>query len=389
MKPFGFWVDMRGNTLSDPATSWIHALPFGTYQHPVYGEMVFDASKLTALANSVTTKVRGIDPDIDYDHKADAAKGNQAAGWVKNAEVRGDGLYLQIDWTASAAAEIKEQKYRYFSADFADEWTDAQGVVHKDVLLGGGLTNRPYMKNLVPVNLSELRFDEPPTQTAPPKGDEVDAKQLRAALGLSETATDAEVTAKLTEGVTAISTVTTLTEKTATLEAEVKQLKDPTGGVDPALRQLVDSSPAVAKMLADMEAQKKQIEELQAATRLAETEKTLTEIQKGKQFALTPVIREELKKVLLASTPAAGKTLTELVSKIVDGSGLVDLSERGYTGRRTGEGLSDAGLKFSEQVRQLMEADKNLTYGDAVEEIARKNPALWNEYRENSYVVKQ
>jgi phage I-like protein len=382
MKPFGWWVDLtKINTLSDTgaATTWIHALPFGKYQHPIYGEMDFDQAKLSALANSVTTKVRGIDPDIDYDHKQDPAKGNQAAGWVKDAQVRTDGLYIQVDFTADAAKEVADKKYRYFSADFADTWTDPQGVEHKDVLMGGGLTNRPYMKNLMPVNLSELRFDEPPEEEST-----VDPKQLRASLGLAESATDAEVLAKATEAVTS---VTTLTAEKAALEAEVKTLKEPeTDQIDPELRKLVEASPAMKKMLDEHQAQIKKNQELAAALRLSEVNGQLAEVQKGKQFAIAPVAKETLKQLMLKSSPAAAKELAEFMSSVVNGTGLVDLSERGFGGRE--QNTSDANLRFAEAVKQLMEADKNLTYADAVEHIASAQPHLFNEYRESTYSFK-
>jgi phage I-like protein len=385
-KHFGWWVDLSKVTLSD-STTWVHALPFGKYQHPLHGEMRFDAAKLTALANSVKSKVRGIDPDIDYDHKTDPAKGHQAAGWVKDARVDADGLHLQVDFTTDATTEIKEKKYRYFSAEFVDSWQDPQGVVHQDVLLGGGLTNRPYMKNLLPVNLSELRFDEPSKEEQ-----EVDGKKLRIALGLAETTTDDEVFAKLGELGKA---VTTLTEDKKKTDEQVTKLteelekakKGESDELDPELKKLVEASPAFAKLMESLETQKKQNSELQASVRLAEVTNQIAEVQKGKAFALSPLIKEEIKNLLLKASPEAGKQLTEVLGRIVNGQGLVDLSERGFTGQR-GEQSADATRQFNEAVKALMETDKNMGFADAVEQVARMNPRLFNEYRESSYQFK-
>jgi phage I-like protein len=385
MKPFGWWVDLTGATLSDTgggaASTWVHALPFGTYQHPLHGEMHFDAAKLTALATSVKSNVRGIDPDIDYDHKADPAKGHQAAGWVKDAEVRENGLFLKVDFTSTAAGEVKDKKYRYFSAEFVDEWTDPTGVKHQDVLLGGGLTNRPYMKNLLPVNLSELRFDEPPQKQ---EENEVDGKKLRVSLGLAETATDDEVFAKLGEMAT---TVTTLSAEKTKLEDELKQFKEPPPTLDPELKKLVEASPAMKKLVETLEAQQLANQELTTALRLAETDKLLGEIQTGTTYALSPVVKDELKALMLKASPTAAKELAEFMGKITSGTGLVDLSEKGFSGRRAGD-VSDANIKLGEAVRQLMEADKNLTYADAVEHVSAKNPTLFAEYREAAYSFK-
>jgi hypothetical protein len=382
-KHFGWWVDLTKVTLADAAgtkTSWVHALPYGTYTHPIHGSLVFDSAKLTALATSVKTKVRGVDPDIDYDHKTDPAKGGQAAGWVKDADVRSDGLWLHVDWTADGAKDIMEKKYRYFSADYADEWTDPNGVVHTDVLNGGGLTNRPYMKNLIPVNLSELVV--PPND--PPGETDMDLKKLRELLGLAETADEAAVIAKLTEMATSI---TTLTAEKTTLTEEVAKLKNPTDPkLDPQLRQLIESSPAFAKLFADNEAKEKALQEAQAAIRLAEINTKLAELQHGKTFALTPPTREAIQQVMLKSGPEAAKLLFELFEGIVNGTSLVDLSERGYTRQHSGDG-TDSSARFNEQVKALMEKDK-LDYGTAVERVARDNPKLFDEYRESSYTFK-
>lgn len=388
MKQFGWWVDLSGVALTETGgktASWVHALPFGTYQHPLHGELVLDVAKLTALAGSVKNKVRGIIPDIDYDHKGDPAKGNQAAGWVDDAEVRGDGLWLHVDWTETAVAEIREKKYRYFSAEFTDTWTDTQGKTHENVLLGGGLTNRPFMKNLLPVNLSELSFNQPEGGQ-----DEVDPKKLRALLGLAETTTDDEVLAKLGELNTTIATLTAdkatlVTEKTAlteaktTLEAEVKQLKEG-DTVDPALKALIDSSPAFKKLMEEKAATEKKLAESQTAIRLADTNTKLAELQSQKRYALAPVVRDGLRDLMVKLSETGAKELYELLEKLVDGSGLVDLSERGYTGRRTGDDVEPT-RRFNEAVKALMEGNKDLSYGDAVEQIAKTQPALFTEYR--------
>jgi phage I-like protein len=379
-KSFGWWVDLAKVTLNEAdATTWVHALPFGEYKHPIYGDMVFDASKLGALATSVKSKTRGVDPDIDYDHKTDPAKGNQAAGWVKDADVRGDGLYLQVTFTPTAAGELKEKKYRYFSADFTDEWTDALGVTHKDVLMGGGLTNRPYMKNLMPVNLSDLLLGEP--KDAPEA--EVDIAKLRGLLGLAPEADEAAVTSKLAE---TVASVTKLTDDNKKLTDEIAVLKTPDPQVDPQLRQLVEASPAFKKLMEDLAAKEQKLNEQQTAIRLAEVKGQLDSLQRGKTFALAPSAREELEGLMLKADPAASKMLYDFLEKVTTGAALVDLSEKGYTGRRVGDDV-DATRRFNEMVTQLVEKEK-MDYGSAVERIAKENPTLFQEYREATYSFK-
>jgi hypothetical protein len=143
--PFGYLVSTKTFDEDDP--SWIHALALGKFNHPTHGEIEITPERVERFADNVNNRVRGIDIDIDYDHKA---KDTAAAGWVRAAQSRDDGLWLQVDWTDRAKAAIKSKEYRYFSPEYRDEWNE-----HKDVLFGGGLTNRPFLKDLVPLNLSE------------------------------------------------------------------------------------------------------------------------------------------------------------------------------------------------------------------------------------------
>lgn len=166
MANLSYFIDLRGVELSDKDLTWLHAMPIGTYDHPVYGELSFTSERLGRFADNVKNGVRQIDLDIDFDHKQDVAKGSQAAGWIKDADVKDDGLWIGVTFTDDAQAEIKAGKWKYLSPEFQDTWKDAKGNSHQDVLFGAGLTNRPYLKDLLPIAASEgyieqLRPDGP------------------------------------------------------------------------------------------------------------------------------------------------------------------------------------------------------------------------------------
>src|SRR5258706_1735308 len=155
MTHFSYLVDLSAITAFDEqngkTSSWVHSLPIGTYKHPIYGTISVDADRAKRFADSVNNRTRGIEPSINYNHN------NQdiAAGWGKKAEARADGVWMFVEWTDDAATQIKEKKYKYFSAEFDDEWADPQGNKFTDVMFGGALTNRPFMKNLAAINLAE------------------------------------------------------------------------------------------------------------------------------------------------------------------------------------------------------------------------------------------
>lgn len=156
---FGYMTELSGIELSDTATggatSWIQAMPLGKYTHPFFGEIDFTPERLQRFADSVANNVRMTQLDIDYDHKMFTA---EAAGWVQQAEFRpNEGLYLLVEWTKEAVQKIKDKVYKYFSPEFSDAWTNPKtGATYKDVLFGGGITNRPFLKDILPINLSEL-----------------------------------------------------------------------------------------------------------------------------------------------------------------------------------------------------------------------------------------
>ena len=104
----GFLVDLSGITLADSGSTWIQALPLGTYLHPVYGEIKITPDRVQKFAANVTAKVIDKQPDIDYDHKK---RTDHAAGWVEAAEARPDGLWIQVDWTPKARQMLKDKEY--------------------------------------------------------------------------------------------------------------------------------------------------------------------------------------------------------------------------------------------------------------------------------------
>lgn len=130
---------------------------------------------------------------IDYEHAtltaADKGGFAPAAGWFSRLEWRdGEGLYAtDVAWTAPAAAMVASQEYRYLSPVFSYA---QDGTVLN--LLHAGLTNNPGLDgltDLAALSASPFLFDFSPTDQEPPM------KDLLIALGLAETATEAEAVA--------------------------------------------------------------------------------------------------------------------------------------------------------------------------------------------------
>lgn len=142
---------------AEDGVKWVEAIAPKTYTTPVYGEIVITPEKIDNFIHNFSNNVRGQEVAINYEHGIDPAKGNKAAGWIRGARKNARGnLELGIEYTEPAKQEILDKEWRYFSLEWDDEWLHPDGIIFKDVVMGGALTNRPVAKGLMPINFSEI-----------------------------------------------------------------------------------------------------------------------------------------------------------------------------------------------------------------------------------------
>jgi hypothetical protein len=395
---FTHYVDLGTLQLDEQGGTWITAMRVGEYQHPIYGLIKLTPERIKRFADNVKLNVRGIDLDIDYDHKLDPTKGREAAGWVKDAKVEGDQLKLLVDWTQTALGKIKEKAYRYFSPEFKDSWTDAAGQKHQDVLFGGGITNRPFLKDLLPLNLSELTFADEPDQEEPMLTDV--EKKLRAKLGLPEDATNEQVLEKMEKinvpnapdnhgpDKPADSTGDRVDARNSAENPDLnknpfdeKQLSEMTASGDPMKVML-------AEMWRQREEDKKQLAELIKVNRSNAVTVKLHEYSQGDKI-LAPAVLEEAKKLMEALPEAIHPMVTTMLDKLRDGTAVVKLGESVVTRTRGGATQPDGEdptKMADEKARKLMEGDKDLSYSDAMGQVFAEDLELFEQYRRASYI---
>jgi phage I-like protein len=121
---------------------WIKVLPLGQVQLRDTREP-FEVTE--ADLETIIKKFRadGIDLVVDYEHQSLGGGKAKAAGWVKELQVRPDGLYAQVGWTEVARQEIKAQEYRYYSPVLKLEPKTRRPVA----LMHLALTNTPAIVN--------------------------------------------------------------------------------------------------------------------------------------------------------------------------------------------------------------------------------------------------
>jgi phage I-like protein len=372
----GYLVDLASVKLDesgDVTSSWIQAMTVGKYQHPVHGEINITPERIAAFADNVNKGVRGTDLDIDYDHKAVT---QEAAGWVKKAEARVDGLWIFVEWTKAAAEKIRSKAYRYFSPEFVDEWQHPKlGQTFKDVLFGGGITNRPFLKDILPINLSEAFA--PDAQVATNQGGQMDPKKLRELLGLPEDATDEQVSTALTEKLSAKPNDDNKDGKAG----DVNQLSE-------EVVRLAEQNPAVKALTDQVAAQQKQLAEVAVALRLAEVATTVTKLSdtaKAESRAFPPAVTEQLS-VVLAKAP---KELSDDIVKLFTDfgkTGFVQLGEQGGAGQSTPDG--DAVKVFADATKKYQDEHEGVSYADAVQAVAAEQPKLFDDYQQSAYAFR-
>lgn len=397
VKSYGYWVDVEKSIqfTEHPTQTWIQAMPLGTFQHPVHGPIVISPERVAKFADNVNNKVRGQDLDIDYDHKELTT---EAAGWVKaaradvsNPDESTNGLWLLVDWTVEAAAKIKSKAFRYFSPEFVDVWKHpVTGQVFKDVLFGGGLTNRPFLKGILPINLSEMTDSQTTTgDSTSSDGGKMDREFLELMarslnIEFEESTSDADLKALLDAYEAPEANSDDIDDSDDTVDEDSEE---PTADMVSAseLKKLAEANPLVAKLLAEQAEDRKRLAVVETANKLAEVNVKLSELKTTKR-TLTPVAQKKLSDIMVSAPQKLSDNVFTLVREILDGA-TVELGERGGA-HNGGEADIDAGGAFEAEVTKLTEGENGMNYADAVEQVAADNPALFEEYRNASFAGK-
>lgn len=123
----------------DTTTEWVHILPAGKFSGRD-GRGPYWADFEAIIENF---KKNAVDLVVDYEHQTlrEHVGPAPAAGWIKDLEVREDGLYAKIEWTPQAEELIRNKEYRYISPVFVYERNTGRVIE----LQGAGLTHYPNL----------------------------------------------------------------------------------------------------------------------------------------------------------------------------------------------------------------------------------------------------
>ncbi len=211
------------STAIDPASigttgeSWLQLLPAGTVQgrdgRGPY--LVGDAAAMSSIVRATEARAGSTELVIDYDHQtvfgAVPGVGGRApaSGWMKQIEVRPDGIFARVQWTAAAAAAIKAGEYRYISpVFFYDQAGNVQAIV------SAGLTNTPNFDLAGAVAARSLL----------PTDDGAPMKSIAKALGLAEDASEDTILAAVNSALLSQATLARVAEAAGKKDARGDEL---------------------------------------------------------------------------------------------------------------------------------------------------------------------
>lgn len=386
---------------------WIQASPFAEFEHPIYGDVKVTPELVSQMKANFDANVYGQDVPLTYEHFGmDSAKGFKAAGWLKDIEVRDDGMYWFVAFTQEAAEEIAQGAWRYFSPEWYDVWRDPEsGMAYTYVVAGGALTNQPFFKGMQPLNFSTLvaagladsvptdstadwEHSEPGSET--PREDEEEAidgqgtrgpspdvepeaeeyamkdflTKLRSALELAEDADESTV-------LTALSDMVALAKPLKDAEAEAdKHL---------AFSQAYPAEFERLKALENTERENKAraFSDRYATLRLVKGE---GETAEATTYGFSARTVDDIKNLHLAFS--IGQMTEEHIEKVLDSllnTGLVDYSEHGTS--VVHETPENAPQAFADTVAKIRK-EEEVDYNTAVALASSRNPELFQAYRE-------
>lgn len=363
----------------DPNVRWVQAWRYSTWDHPQYGRIEVTPALVQNFKSHLENGTYGQDLLVNYDHGTDAAKGNKAAGKILDIEAREDGGWYKVQFTPTALKEIDEGEWRYLSPEYGN-WMDSEkGETFEDIPLGLAITNRPFFKNMAPMNFSELYSEvEHNTQEDDEDMSELQ-KKFAELLGITvkDDATEDEVIKLFSEKIT-----------------ELKTNDDPPpddngggGGDDTdAEKVFAEQFPEQAQELANL----RQMRIANDARAFAEQFSTITVKEGDKEVTkgLSTAAKDKLVDVHLkfSEGTATPDDVAEVVKSVI-ASGVVEFGERGTSssGQDVPANSREAATKLRDRAKQLIEENggpTKMSFGDALAKASSEDPELAAAYRE-------
>lgn len=341
----------------------IEIMRTGKWKHPTYGDLEITNNTLDNIIINFNDNVRGVNIAIDLEHGESSHKG-EAAGWIKRLENKNGRLLAEVDWTKLGEEKLKDKIYKYFSPEFKFIYQDAEtGHIYNNVLFGGSLTNRPFIKKMNPVMLSEdinTNYCEYIKLSKKEDGTTMNP-ELRKALKLDEKATEEQVIEAINKLNETNVKLDELSNSVELLTNDNKELKKENENLTTKLSETTKSKSTVEE---DNIKLSEKVKNIEAQLLNAEWDKVSSiALSEGKLTQKMLPVYEKSFKV----DPESTKEMIKVLEPVID------LSEKGSSKGNE----EDSNIKlFETEVVKYMSENK-VDYNQAIVAVERSNPELF------------
>lgn len=160
----------------------IEMLREGKYKHPWYGDLDFNRKYLLKLIENFLNDV--VDREIAFDSSHAPWEG--ATGWLKTLSLRRRifkdrkrryVLTGDVKPTKWGKDLVEGERFKYYSIEVNDKFEDKEtGEDYGPTIMGGGLTNRPFIPGMRSIQMSEDVVNAPDQGGEPAPADQVEAE---------------------------------------------------------------------------------------------------------------------------------------------------------------------------------------------------------------------
>lgn len=207
-----------------PDDGWYHIAPIGEFAVTSGGKRVMQVIDDKAVQAMAGQSIPGDTPLlVDYEHFSyDPEQSSEAAGWIRELQARPDGLYARIEWTDTGSVAVTNKRYLFVSPVwYPDECEQIAGGKIRPLRLDSiALTNKPNLRGMRP--LSNRGTEE---QAQDIRAGENTMNELKALLGLADTATDTDIVAAVKALKTSAEEVPALKNRATTAETKITAME--------------------------------------------------------------------------------------------------------------------------------------------------------------------
>lgn len=135
--------------------SWETITRVVKFDDSYYGEVEITKGMLLQMVRNFQANVYGQDIAVDIAHNPS----NGAGGFIRELAVENGKLRGRIEWTDFGVESVTKKGYRYFSAEYHENYKDPESSKkHGALLQGAALTTRPRVKFLDPIDPKRLQL---------------------------------------------------------------------------------------------------------------------------------------------------------------------------------------------------------------------------------------